>query len=379
MNTSTPRVPKQSIRFTTALRVCAVGFLALASVVGAAVAPRASYVVQDLGVLSGDATSGAWGVNASGDVVGWSTGKQGSRAFVYTDKAGMIALPSLIQSTSGSSSFARDINDYGEIVGTSGLTKDGQGRAVVWSQGRVFDLGTLRGGDSSEGWAINNNGQIVGSSQVGDLLGSEHAFLYSKASGMIDLTPNNEQAAALDINDAGSITGYFTSTDNALHAFLNEGNKMVDLGKLAGFDYSTGTALNEMGVVVGTATSPERTTAHMFRSDFPGEMDDLNGKLPIAFALGVNIKRQIVGYMSGVGTTRAILYTETTGVRDLNSLISPRGGWVLEAATDINDSGVIVGYAYNALSKTSHAVRLRPVPVLTPAPTPKPTPTSTLR
>lgn len=377
MNIST--VPQQSIRFTTALRVCAVGFLALASVVGAAVAPRASYVVQDLGVLSGDSTSGAWGVNANGDVVGWSTGKQGSRAFVYTDRERMTALPSLIQSTSVSFSFARDINDNGEIVGTSGAIKGAQGRAVLWTEGRVFDLGTLYGGESSEGWAINNNGQIVGSSQVGDLLGSEHAFLYSPESGMVDLTPNNEQAAGLDINDAGTITGYFTASDNALHAFLREGSKMVDLGKLAGFDHSTGTALNEMGVVVGTATSPERTTSHMFRSDFPGEMDDLNGKLPIAFALGVNSKRQIVGYMSGAGTTRAILYTEATGVRDLNSLISPRGGWVLESATDINDSGVIVGYAYNVVSKTSHAVRLRPVPVLTPTPGPTPTPTLTQR
>ena len=47
-------------------------------------ADPASYVVQDLGVLSGHSSSVAWGINQKGDVVGWSMGANGTSAFLFT-------------------------------------------------------------------------------------------------------------------------------------------------------------------------------------------------------------------------------------------------------------------------------------------------------
>jgi probable HAF family extracellular repeat protein len=58
-----------------------------------AVLAQASYVVEDLGVLPGDTSSVAWAINANGDVVGWSMGPNGTRAFVYTTAGGMVPLP----------------------------------------------------------------------------------------------------------------------------------------------------------------------------------------------------------------------------------------------------------------------------------------------
>ena len=61
----------------------------------AAAADPASYVVQDLGVLPGNSSSIAFGINKKGDVVGWSMGPDGTSAFVYTDADGIVQLPGL--------------------------------------------------------------------------------------------------------------------------------------------------------------------------------------------------------------------------------------------------------------------------------------------
>lgn len=356
MRATTSVIPQPALRLTLALCAAAVLLSGVAPAAIAGVTPPPAYLVEDLGVLPGDSTSGAWGINAAGDVVGWSTGPAGSRAFLFTNDDGMVELPALI---AGTSSFARDINDAREVVGTAGVVKAGQGRAVLWSEGKVADLGTL-GGLYSDGWAINNNGDIVGSSQAGDFLVGVHAFLFTRGGGMTDLTPSLAEAAALDINEAGMITGYCDAPDGSLHAFLASDKVLLDLGALPGFGATLGAAVDPNGLVVGTATSAGGKQAHIFRAAAPEKMEDLSGKFQIAFALGVNAAGAVVGYSNGVGSTRAILYTEAAGLRDLNALISPRLGWVLEAATDINDAGVIVGYAYNVRSRRSHAVRLRP-------------------
>lgn len=50
---------------------------------------------------------------------------------------------------------------------------------------------------------------------------------------------------------------------------------------------------------------------------------------------------------SGSGlTTRAVMWTGATGnpITDLNSLLPPSSGWILNQAISINDNGFIIGY-----------------------------------
>ena len=148
----------------------------------AAAADPASYVVQDLGVLPGNSSSIAFGINKKGDVVGWSMGPDGTSAFVYTDADGIVQLPGLPDRPR---TIARDINDLGDVVGTANAGGVDLGHAVLWTNGVVRDLGTLGTGSYSDGWAVNNNGQVVGSSYTNGASFGVHGFLYTQARGMV--------------------------------------------------------------------------------------------------------------------------------------------------------------------------------------------------
>ena len=108
------------------------------------ITPSPEYFVQDLGTLPGDTDSVAWGIDASGSVVGVSTGLDGMHAFLYTDAGGIIPLPC---PTGRPYCIARDLNGAGQAVGSAWSSlSDQPGHAVRWTGGVPEDLGTLGGG-----------------------------------------------------------------------------------------------------------------------------------------------------------------------------------------------------------------------------------------
>jgi len=121
---------------------------------------------QVLGVLGGD-TSQAWGINDSGQVVGYSTYQDGSadlHAFLY--QSGTM---SDLGTLGGSNSYAYGINNQGVIVGEAFTAGDAASHAYVFQNGAMVDLGTLAAdgsGVSSWATAINASGLIVGASQT---------------------------------------------------------------------------------------------------------------------------------------------------------------------------------------------------------------------
>ena len=305
--------------------------------------------------MAGDTSSVAWAINANGDVVGWSMGQSGTRAFLYTDAGGMVALPGLPDRPR---TVARDINDAGVIVGSANAGGTDLGHAVVWSGGSVEDLGTLGTGSFSEAWAVNNAGQVVGWSYMnGGNLG-QHGFLYTQADGLVDLTPDSDSGYAMDINDAGQVTGYKTAF-GGYHAFRWQGGTFVDLGVLPGFAHSVGWAINASGQVAGSSTSASGNSERFVRSTDSGDLQNLGGTGEHNAAWGINASGTVVGHR-GHSLKRAVLYTDAAGLHDLGTLIDPSLGWVLLAAHDINDDGQIVGYAFNNFTQQTHAVRLRP-------------------
>ena len=82
----------------------------------------------------------------------------------------------------------------------------------------ITDLGVLKGDNESSGFWINNSGQVVGCSDTQTSQGypctgtvaGQHAFLWSKGSGLKDLgtVQGGNVSGAIGINDLGTVVGY---------------------------------------------------------------------------------------------------------------------------------------------------------------------------
>lgn len=165
--------------------------------------------MTSLGTLGG-AESAAYGINASGQIVGEAETDTGEiKAFLYQGGA-MTSLGTL----GGANSYGRAINDLGWVTGSSFLTESTDLAPFVYKGGSMVDLGSL-GGTYGEGFAINSAGWVVGVSD--DLFGTRQAFVHD-GTAMFELStliatsdPLYGQvylAGATGINDSGQIVAY---------------------------------------------------------------------------------------------------------------------------------------------------------------------------
>jgi probable HAF family extracellular repeat protein len=102
------------------------------------------------------------------------------------------------------------LNDAGEIAG-GGVFPNRPFDAFLWKNGVAADLGTVDGDGCSWARAMNNRGQVVGQSFVCD--GSVvHSFLWEDGSivdlnALIPISANMQLIDPVSINDRGEIAG----------------------------------------------------------------------------------------------------------------------------------------------------------------------------
>jgi probable HAF family extracellular repeat protein len=361
------------LRNFTAIALTALCAIGVSSANAQTLAP--TYTLTDLGVLPDqkDNSSKPAALNNQTQVAGTA----GTSAFRYIkDGKGMEDL--------GKDSFdsiARGfgINSLGVVAGDSTFGKTQMSHAAVFANGTAIDLGTLKkAGNYSRANGINALGQVVGF--AGDRRDGQNsrAFIISTAnrfSRMIDLgTLGGNYAQALGINDSGSVTGNaqafdFTVINQVSHAFIWNAEKgMLDLGTIAG-DFSYGTSINANNHVAGYSTiDTDNNRVHAFLNKGK-EMIDLGSlsgaalDLDFSYALAVNVNDQVVGYTylpSDGPWSVAFVYSNGLMV-NLNDLIGDASkNYRLDCATGINDKGEIVVIAYDNSAEAFHAVLLTP-------------------
>ncbi len=288
---------------------------------------------HDLGTLGG-LSSFARGVNDRGQVVGESRTCAGNiHAFLW--QADVMTDLGTLGSTY---SVANAINDLGEIVGTSG-TVPGEAHAFLWRAGVMMDLGTL-GGSWSFGNGINHLGQVVGVSETPG--GDAHAFLWQDGV-MSDLGAlGGSYSVAKRINDLGQIVG--TSGD---HAALWQDGTLTDLGTLGG-SYSRASDINNLGQVVGTSASPVGESAFLWQDGVMTNLGTLGGSQ--SAANGIDELGQVVGFSgTTAGMGHAFLWWEGE-MTDLGTL-----GGMESVAEDVNNFGQVVGVGDTTFGET-HAI-----------------------
>jgi len=256
--------------------------------------------------------SSAEGMNADDDVVG-QLGVRGSAA-LWRRHEPVTLLPMPGESTE---SVAGGINDLGEVVGN--YVTSGHARCFKWSQDAgPIDLGLMGGGSGCNAIAINDKGQITGDAPTHGF-DRRHAFRFEagKFQDLGCLTPGDraplEFSQGVAINEHGDIAGSSRVHGGHSHAVVWHGADLVDLHKHAPYDDSRALAINDQGVLVGWVWENDIEKASGVRFTDPGivlldsEVSNL-GRWHVVIASGVNRRGDIVGRAVGPkGAERTVL------------------------------------------------------------------------
>ncbi|MDP2867593.1 DUF3466 family protein [Methyloversatilis sp.] len=182
-----------------------------------------------IGNISDGVSSEAYDINQSGQIVGRESDGSGYQVTFWDGSE--IAILS-------KSGYASSLNNLGQVVGVSfGVTAGGRvgNPATIWTGSETIYLGFL-GGDHSEGFDINDHGQVVGYGWTpGNFV--QHAFIWDDGV-MTDLNDVVDDSIkeqgwvlnrALAINNNGWIVGDASnSLTGEIHAFLLAANPVPE-------------------------------------------------------------------------------------------------------------------------------------------------------
>lgn len=309
------------------------------------------------------------------------------QAFVITIALGLLAaelafgaLPEYeiidLGTLGGSSSYPLDINDTGQVVGTS-QTADDRAHGFLWDDvNGMIDMTELL--DESSEWdyidsaiAINNNGQIV--CRIIDVDGPpvrgrgrrtllRWYSLWDSETGFFEEIISCPPGPGImvepihAINDSTEIVGVWSSVSH-LARLWDSTNGITDLGTLGGVS-SYANNINEAGEIVGASSTGflyenGGDEVHAFLWDSSNGMIDLGTLVDRdSSAWAINNFGKVVGasevevldesQIRSTTINHAFVWTHEEGMIDIHD-----SSYLSSVAFDINDSDQLVGVVSN--------------------------------
>jgi hypothetical protein len=380
-----------------------VGYAAKTDAFGTALGNRAvrfnsSGTFAELGLLGTDANGLSntypYAINTAGTVTGAAQKILGGNDLGYR-AVRWSATSSTVSELGNLGSDANSVaQDYGVAINTAGTVAGyadkysggnflGQ-RATRWGAtvNTATELGNLgtdaNGVANSKAFAINTSGTIVGYAEkyVSGANDGWRAVRWNSSGttatelGNLGTTTTGlAYDQALAVNDAGTIVGsadmYVGGQFRGTHAAMwsATGTTATELGNigtdLTGVSYSQADAVNAAGTAVGFANKyvsgnirGKRAVRWNAGSTIATELGNLgtdaNG-VTQSESFSLNGIGAAVGYANMFNTQglsigqRAVLWRANGIAINLNSLIDPASGWVLNKAIAVNDMGWITG------------------------------------
>lgn len=279
--------------------------------------------------LSGLSTSyheAAAGVNSAGVAVGFASLSSSSRAVQFGN-------PTFDLLPSSSSAGANAINDSGQVVGASGPSNSRS--AFLLTNGTFQDLGKLPGKGYSEATAINASGQVAG------------------------ISGGSPGSSTQKVGDRG---------------FIWTNGTLTDLGFPTGFDATNASVslvegINDNGWVTGSWQQyvngvPQLRRAFIYRN---GVVEDLLPTLQHSDAYDINNFGQIVGLAQRADQSFFSFLWDGGQIYDLQDLVDPASGWIVDGVEAINNNGQILGVGFYKGNYTHFLLSPAAAPIPVPA------------
>lgn len=244
----------------------------------------------------------------------------------------------------------RSINNLGEAVGIS-MTSSGEYHSFLYSDGRMQDL-TARYG-IQDARDINDRGEIAART-------ADFRAAVLRDGVVDDFGPQN--SAPGDMNARGELLVEYFGDGLGYRTAVYRDGTLTDLPRSGGMQFF-GQAINDAGWVTGYFTSAEGRT-HAFVWD--GQTyTNLTPWAASGFGYDINNLGQVVG----VADNRAFLYADGELI-DLNTRIDPGADLLLVSASDINDRTQILSHSCDRAGVFCYgSMLLDPVPAI-PEPSP---------
>jgi probable HAF family extracellular repeat protein len=305
-------------------------------------------------------------------------------------------------SLGGYQNGAGAMNDGGQIVGEStntipdpfsplGFLEPTQTRAFLWQNGHMQDIGTLGGGDA-QAFAINDSGQILGTSYTNAIPNSSTGvptwdpFVWQNGK-MRDLGSLGGVFSVVgQINARGQVLGASSIAADPgacalpehspgladCHPFLWDRGKMVDLftGTVGGQPFRAA-RLDDAGEIVGQAffSNDRPADAVLIKKGVATDLGNLGDCFSTAH--DINARDQIVGITAAcdpvfIDFHRPFIWQHGT-IADLNDLIPANSPVHIVSPDAISNNGVIIadavpqGVSPQDFLTQGHAVVLIPI------------------